>query len=279
MKTSSMVAERNIPARTSGASAHRTRTTRIELDDGRPPQAHGERIRNALARADIVHVAARPPVSDARAHWDAIVRYVGERKPLDEDAVTFERTGRTWLDVRFDPQRQHTFRHSCTAQPLHTDGAYDRDPADVIFFFCERQAPASGETLFLHGIELVSLLEREDPKLLEQLRARPVTFTKGDGGRKEATVIADDAEGPVLCWNYYRADARDREERGRIERFRSFLEERVVAAGRALPIRLEPGEAVFFHDARTLHGRRAFEATRLGDRLLWKGGLRLADGA
>ncbi len=268
-----------MPPGTYDASARRTRAARIELDDGRPPRVHGERIRDALAHADIVHVAARAPASDARKHWDAIVRYVGERKPLDENAITFERTGRTWLDVRFDPQRQHTFRHSCTAQPLHTDGAYDRDPADIIFFFCERQAPANGETLFLDALELVFLLEREDPKLLEQLRARPVTFSKGDGGRKEATVIADGAESPVLCWNYYRTEARDGEERASIERFRSFLEERVVAAGRGLSIRLEPGEAVFFHDARTLHGRRAFEAKRLDDRLLWKGGLRLGRGA
>ncbi len=252
----------------------RTRVTKIELDRAQEPREQGARIRAALARATVVHVVPRDPSSRGREFWDAVARYVGERTRLDEDPVTFRRTGGEWLDVRFDSERRHTFRHSKTAQPLHTDGAYDPNAADVVFFFCERQAPTGGETLFLEGAELVEWLEREQPDLLDLLRAHPLTFGKGAGARRRAPAI-DACDPPSLCWNVFRVDAGDAEAFAWVERFRRFLDERIVAAGRALELRLAPGEAVFFHDARALHGRRAFEASRRDDRLLWKGGLRL----
>ena len=48
-----------------------------------------------------------------------------------------------------------------------------------------------------------------------------------------------------------------------------------MAANKAYPIKLKPGEAVFFHDDRLIHGRNSFEATRDSERFFWKSALKL----
>jgi alpha-ketoglutarate-dependent taurine dioxygenase len=58
-------------------------------------------------------------------------------------------------------------------------------------------------------------------------------------------------------------------------RFHQFLEERIHHAGIVLPLTLQPGEAVFFHDERLLHGRYAFFTDAKGGRTLIKGTITL----
>ena len=58
------------------------------------------------------------------------------------------------------------------------------------------------------------------------------------------------------------------------ERLHAFLNAEVVNAKRTLPILLQPGEAVFFHDERVIHGRNSFDAKERNDRFFWKTGFR-----
>jgi alpha-ketoglutarate-dependent taurine dioxygenase len=232
----------------------------------------GERLSDLLRTTKLVHIKGVPPNIDQERFYENISAKVGRFVDSDENAVSGEKTGRMWTDFQYDPGQERHFRYSNTAQPLHTDSAYDSYSVDVVFFFCVKQARQGGETLFLDSFDLIYHLSHDCPSLLDDLQQVPLVFKKGSGG-KERPVITWDARGPVLTWNYYRTYAETESGKQIIERFRSFLEQEIVNEGRALPIKLMPGETVFFQDERLLHGRNAFTATHAGERLFWKGGL------
>jgi alpha-ketoglutarate-dependent taurine dioxygenase len=225
------------------------------------------------ARLLLVHTL----VEDAarREFWDGLLSASQfERVAVDENACTGEPINKLWSNVEFDPQQANRFRHSSAAQPLHTDGAYADASPPFVFMFCERAAPAGGATLFFDGSELVRLLSEERAPLLSALRTERMIFRKGRR-EVEATVISDDADGPILRWNYY-ALSEELASRARAiaDEFQSFL---LYVTQRSIPraIRLQEGDAVFFRDNRLLHGRESFLAEAAGDRCLWKGGLRV----
>jgi alpha-ketoglutarate-dependent taurine dioxygenase len=232
----------------------------------------GERLSDLLRTTKLVHVKGVPPGIDQERFYENISAKVGRFVDSDENAVSGEKTGRVWTDIQYNPEQDRHFRYSKTAQPLHTDSAYDSFSVDVVFFYCVKQAPQGGETLFLDSFDLIYHLSHDCPTLLDELQQVPVAFKKGSGG-KEKPIITWDARGPVLTWNYYRASAESNPGKELIETFHSFLEHSIVNEGRALPLRLMPGEAVFFQDERLLHGRNAFSAAQPGDRLFWKGGM------
>ena len=73
-----------------------------------------------------------------------------------------------------------------------------------------------------------------------------------------------------INWNYYRAIG-DNENRSMIEDFKDFLDTYIEKSGELKELKLTPGEGVFFHDRRVLHGRNSF----VGNRQLNKGGIAL----
>jgi alpha-ketoglutarate-dependent taurine dioxygenase len=241
----------------------------IYYDDG---PDFGDRLRDQLQVTKLVHVKGVPDKIDRNAFYEEVSARIGRFVDSDENAVSGEKTGRVWTDVKYDPDQEQHFRHSKTAQPLHTDSAYDSQSVDVVFFYCVRQARSGGETIFLDSFDLIYYLSHECPALLDNLQNVPVSFTKGTGG-KEKPPLTWDRLGPVLTWNYYRASSQTTRGRALIESFHSFLQEQIIGEGRAFPLRLMPGEAVFFQDERLLHGRNAFIASDPGERLFCKGGL------
>jgi alpha-ketoglutarate-dependent taurine dioxygenase len=246
----------------------------LDLRDSMAAPQIAERLRNACRLARIVVVRARQDLGTRREFWNEVLDLCGERVPVDEDAATGDPTGALWSDVEFDPTRSNTFRHSSSAQPLHTDGSYIAAPPSTVFLICRRAAPRGGATVFLDGCDLVERLSVAAPELLADLLNMPLTFRKG-GSDVESTAIVARPEGPLLRWNYYalRADLCP-EQRRLAECFRSFLQE-LVERRAVHAVRLAPGDAVFFSDASVLHGREAFEAAQLSDRCLWKGGVHM----
>jgi alpha-ketoglutarate-dependent taurine dioxygenase len=230
----------------------------------------GAQIVQACLGARLVLVRTDPVLGCTREFWDSVLSGHAERATVDEEAETGRATGNIWSEVLFDPARRQTFRHSSSAQPLHTDGSYIAEPPPIVFLVCRQPAAAGGATLFLDGPDLIALLSRNDPAFTEQLTAEPVLFSKG-GSEVESPIIS--SAGSYLRWNFYALSPQSTAKgRALAERFRSFLSE---AKTRALirSVRLCPGEAVFFHDSRVLHGRESFSANSAGDRCLWKGGL------
>jgi alpha-ketoglutarate-dependent taurine dioxygenase len=230
----------------------------------------------ACRRARLVLVRTQVDEAARCQFWNDLLGASGmERVPVDENARSGEALDNLWSNVEFDPLRQDRFRHSSSAQPLHTDGSYVPESPALVVMFCERPAPEGGATLFLDGEELVRLLAQGNAALLEQLCATPMVFRKG-GREVVAPVISHDSRGPLLRWNYYAlSNELDMRVRALAEEFQSFVLE---VTRRSIPraLRLARGDAVLFHDYRLLHGRERFVARAAGERCLWKGGLHLA---
>ena len=128
---------------------------------------------------------------------------------------------------------------------------------------------------FVDSDELIALLKSEDPTLLKDLCETTVCFAK-DKDFKRRPIIDFDDGGSNLNFNYY-CVAPDETDFAQelVERFHQFLQTRVVGENKTYPIKLKPGEAVFFHDDRLIHGRNSFEATQDSERFFWKSALKL----
>lgn len=230
---------------------------------------------SVLREHRIVRHAEVPATIDREAYYRRLSEGAGRFVKRDEDYRNGDQgeSQEDWMDIRFDPARQtESFRYSATRQPIHTDGAYLSYEFDISFFFCLVQAEVGGATTFIDGFVLIDLLQRFEPALLRDLEAYPVVFDKGVQQEKIREVIRYDDHGPLLNWNSFRISARNADDvKAMCLSFAQFCEKKIFETGILMPVQLQPGEAVFFHDARVLHGRNAF----IGDRCLIKGGISL----
>jgi alpha-ketoglutarate-dependent taurine dioxygenase len=226
-------------------------------------------LKELLPRTKIVHlIGVKEPVEGLREFYEKLSDALGTVADVDEDASTGGTTGNRWVDIRFDPQKQQYYRHSNTAQPFHNDAAYVPSPPEIAFFYCEKPARAGGASTFLDAVDLIHYLSHYEPDLLEKLETVELTFEKGDRARRKP-VITYDEKGPLLNWIETRLKERDEF----TDDFKDCLNRLRFLCSRWIP--LNQGEAVFFHDERVFHGRASFLADEEGDRLLWKGGIRL----
>jgi alpha-ketoglutarate-dependent taurine dioxygenase len=252
------------------------RPTILEYSSDQPAASFAERIRDGLLRGRVVITRGVDPKIDQKPFWDEVSESVGTGcYEFCEDYRTGLRTGEKWQEIRFDPAIQNAYRYSKNAQPLHTDGSYNADGPEIVFFYCIKAARSGGATTFIDGPDLVELLRREERALYEDLVKTPVLFSKANDNKRRP-IVSEDARGPLFTWNYYCVDPSEPPEIKELaERFHGYLQRRVVGDKLTLPICLSPGEAVFFHDERLLHGRDAFEAEAPGDRFLLKSAFNL----
>lgn len=222
----------------------------------------------------LTHLA--PPANvDLQDYYRRLSEGAGSFVKRDENYLNGDQTEaqEDWMDIRFDALRQkESFRYSATRQPIHTDGAYLAYEFDISFFFCLVQAQYGGATTFIDGVALIDLLKKVEPEMLRELETHEVIFDKGVQQIKVRPVISYDDVGPLLNWNSFRiSDKNSPEIKSLCLRFAEFCEKKIFETGLLTGIQLKPGEAVFFHDKRVLHGRNAF----IGDRCLIKGGISL----
>lgn len=244
----------------------------LDYRKGMPTQEFAEALKEKLLRHKVLVVSGVDPTVEQRPFWDEVSDLAGEVIPIDEQ-ISGVKTGGKWLEIRYDPSIKNAYRYANIAQPMHTDGSHISNAPDIYFFYCVRQASAGGETTFIDSTELTELLAKLDPGLLRALRETPVCFSKA-GDEKTRPILGEDRHGLQLTWNYYCVSPDERPEvKDLAERFHAFLQAE-VAGRRVMPVRLEPGQAVFFHDERLLHGRNGFEASQRDDRFFWKTGFR-----
>lgn len=249
--------------------------SRIEFIPGMPLERFSQKIWSELQTAKIVQTIGVAQSISLNEFWDRISDNIGDCMLLSEDPVTGKRIGEKWLEIRYDSSIKNAYRHSKNAQPLHTDGSYVGESPYISFFFCINQAQKGGATVFLDSDELISLLRQENPTLLTDLCQTSVCFAK-DQDYKRRPIIDFDDYGSNVNFNYYCVDPNETDfAKELVERFHHFLQTRVVAENKTYSIKLQPGEAVFFHDDRLIHGRNAFEATRDSERFFWKSALKL----
>lgn len=244
----------------------------LDLRATMSPEMVADRVLDACQAARIVHVSAHPQLGLQREFWEAVITRHGLEVSVDEDATTGKPTGALWSDVEFNPAAQNFFRYSSSAQPLHTDGSYISEPPEFVFLICHRAAPIGGATVFVDGDDLFAILDQEAPELLQALLRTPLRFAKGNGV-VEAPFLLLERDELILRWNYYALDRNlPTDVRELAVHLHSLLLD-LMTQRRTRRYLLQPGEAVFFSDARVLHGREAFVAQRRGERCLWKGGL------
>lgn len=245
----------------------------LEYREGVSTEEFAAALRDKLLNHKVLVVSNVDPTKEQRPFWDAVSERAGEVVALAE-VPSGEKTGEKWMEIRYDPDIKNAYRHANIAQPMHTDGSYLSNAPDVVFFYCLRQASSGGETTFLDSVELVDVLRQRDPGLLSELRETPIVFSKA-GDRKVRPAIGEDAQGLVMTWNYHCVDPDETPAvKALVERYHAFLNRYVVGERRTMPVRLQPGQAVFFHDERVIHGRNAFEATQRNDRFFWKTGFK-----
>lgn len=229
----------------------------------------------AIRSTRILTHLAPPAHVDLQPYYRQLSEGAGNFVKRDENYLNGDQSAaqEDWMDIRFDAARQkESFRYSATRQPIHTDGAYLSYEFDISFFFCLIQAQVGGATTFIDGVALVDLLARFEPALLKQLETFEVIFDKGAQQIKTRRVISYDDVGPLLNWNSFRISEKNSTEVKNIcLQFAEFCEKKIFETGLLTGIQLKPGEAVFFHDQRVLHGRNAF----IGERCLIKGGISL----
>jgi alpha-ketoglutarate-dependent taurine dioxygenase len=193
---------------------------------------------------------------------------------IDEDIITGKPTGKRWIDITYDPDRQDRYRSAAYAQPLHTDFSYINITDNVQFFYCVSQAELGGSTIFIDTLRLVELLDLANANdLKERLMCLDVVFNKG-GRERISKILVKEGDDYRVNWNYYCVDKKNTQEVLDLqEEFHEFLERRVVRSGLLTEVLLHKNDVVFFHDELVLHGRNAYFATHKGQRSLNKGTL------
>lgn len=223
----------------------------------------------------LIHLANFTFDVSTKDFYESVSDTLGEIQPIDEDKKTGEQTGERWIDITFDPAEPNKYRSSKTRQPFHTDDSYIEvkgAEGRVTFFYCESQADIGGATTFLNSDVIIDSITLDgDFQLLEDLQNIPVKFSKADSV-KVRTILNEDQNGKIWTWNWHCVDENNSPEALDVaKRFHDFLENRILMAGLADSVLLKPGEAVFFHDHRLLHGRNAFFTKEFGGRKLIKG--------
>jgi alpha-ketoglutarate-dependent taurine dioxygenase len=246
------------------------RILEVHIDPQAGVAAASQMLEDALARAYVIHLTGGGADNSFLTFWADVGERIARIDLRGENPLTLERLPAIWNDIRFDPALATTYRHSNTAQPLHTDGAYNANPPDIGFFFCQAQAKSGGRTLFLDGNYLCDTIERESPGLYADLRSVPVRYSKGEAPGQTVPIIGWDSIGPVINWNYYRFSPGQEPEVLRLRQaFFDYLDKRFVQTGDFAPLHLAAGDCMVFHDLRVVHGREAYEAEQAGDRCLW----------
>ena len=247
----------------------------FSLDPGKP-----ERAVTSLVEAwkqdylKVFVLEATSPVESVLDFYNDLLPSIGTAAYIAEDVAVGDRhqqrTGEIWMDVKYDPRIKDAYRHSSSAQPLHTDGSYIAQYPNASLMACEANAPRGGETTFLDGDALLQVLRDEAPALLKKLLVVTVPHSRS-GDRRELPIVRLEQDKIFLNWNYYCVDPKGGSEIAEIRQaFHEFLLSSQGVRTATLGVKLDRGDAVVWKDERVLHGRNGFVAHQRGDRFLWK---------
>ncbi|WP_200817742.1 TauD/TfdA family dioxygenase, partial [Calothrix rhizosoleniae] len=183
--------------------------------------------------------------------------------PKNQEKISF-------TQVRIDETKAavggYVTQYSRTHQPLtpHTDSSYMSHPHNLVAFQCIVAAKTGGESIM---VPVEDILQRIDGEVLELLRAPIYPF-----GDKPSPIIFGELGDEQI--RYYRAQI-DRA----LEKRATPLSDKHYAAIETLDrviqqteqfsqFKLQPGQMVFMHNTKVLHGRTGF--SKESDRLLYR---------
>jgi alpha-ketoglutarate-dependent taurine dioxygenase len=247
----------------------------ISLDPGQPERAVTSLL-ESWKRDDlkVFVLEATSAVESILEFYNGLLPSIGTAAYIAEDVAVGDRhqqrTGEIWMDVKYDPRIKNAYRHSNSAQPLHTDGSYIAQYPNASLMACETNAPSGGETTFLDGDVLLQVLRDEAPALLKKVLAVTIPHARS-GDRRELPIVRLEQDKIFLNWNYYCVDSKGAGETAEIRQaFHEFLMSSPGVRAATLGVKLDRGDAVVWKDERVLHGRNGFVAHQVADRFLWK---------
>jgi alpha-ketoglutarate-dependent taurine dioxygenase len=233
-----------------------------------------QELKQAIKEYKVVHVAEFKHDMPIEDFYSQLSEVLGVPHSADEDLLTGKRLENRWIDIAYDPMIQDRYRTSNTRQPLHTDDSYVELYGEkaIQFFYCKSRAAMGGATTFFDLDMLIECMQIDEKKeLIDRLINTVVNFEKS-GSKKVRNILDKDQTSYLVNYNYYCIDKDNTPEALQlVEDFQHYLETRIIMSGVVLPVQLEVGEAVFFHDDRLLHGRNAYFAKTKGERCLIKG--------
>ena len=254
--------------------------TTLQFSKDAAPDLIADEFLRVWPTSKVVHIRGVAPATDLRDFYARLFDKIGSPLPYAEDATLgdreSQRTGGTWMEVRYDPAIPDAYRHSSNPQPLHTDLSYIPVRGATGFLGCVAMPAEGGATTFIDANDLVAALRDEAPDLLAALESTEMPHARSGDRRVEKVIRYEDGQ-PLLNWNYYcvSPEVGDGEQRTR-QAFFEFLSASPAVAARLQRVKLSPGEAVLWKDEAVLHGRDGFDADKPSERFLWKSGLKIA---
>lgn len=224
--------------------------------------------------AKVFVLRAKKRLENVQSHYESFFPSLGTPRSFAEDVTVGDRNnqrnGQIWMEVRYDPKFPDAYRHSSNAQPLHTDGSYIPGYPNSTLLACVVNAGVGGETTFLDLPDLITILETENPELLQQLRTVVVPHSRS-GDSRITRILEGEGKAARIYWNYY-CVAKDANTLARevADKFHEFLGSSAEVKRRTLAVKLGPGDGVLWKDDELLHGRNGFKATQTSERFIWK---------
>lgn len=162
--------------------------------------------------------------------------------------------------------------HGSGGLPLHTDGSGEDDRVvRIIGMFCERQAPSGGFSTLADPMPILdsltaaerSLLQRDWPRRHPYRQCQPLCHKPILGWRGQGLQAVDYGSARLRWGLESLPDGTDRQERtALLDCIDDELDRRTFG------FQLYPGEALFVHNQRWLHGRTAFQDDPLQPRCI-----------
>ena len=235
------------------------------------PNHSSAQFSKVFEQTKVLHVLKCNENLDISSFYKDLASKCGIPMVYEEDPITGKINFEKWTEIKYVPEKStDTYKHSNKSQPLHTDYGYFSFEIFASFFYCAEQAEFGGATTFIDAKIIFSVLESVDKKLLKAIQETKIHFGRNDSplANNLDYILQKDSTEWLINWNYYRA-LRDEQNKGLVEDFKAFVDHYLEKSGELTELKLQPGEGVFFHDRRVLHGRNSF----VGNRQLNKGGI------
>lgn len=213
-------------------------------------------------------------IENPKTYYEKNFVHIGTPFALGEDVNKGgrgeQRTGEIWFQVRYDSKHPDAYRHSSHAQPLHTDGSYIPNYPSSTILICEAAAAEGGETTFIDNKIVAEILKKTSASLFKFITEHKVYHERS--GDETYSLIINPEEEFRINYNYYclSRTKNSRDTLDRIEEFQDFLLNNNIIRSSTIPVKLEPGDAVFWKDDKCLHGRNSFNPKEESERFIWK---------
>ena len=195
------------------------------------------------------------------------MNYILDRRHFDYESNSAQSD---WWTIAYDPEKDKVYTYSKTRQPLHTDNSWFSVPAEMNFFYMEKQVEKGGENTFYPIDRLKTDLQKENPALLNDLENIKVIIQKGEGEDYNETSIIDDNK---IYWNFYRTVKDNNDINNMCNHFFEYLGKK-ERTNSVEVFKSHSGDIFCFNDLTILHGRLSYNAKIKNDRILhqsmWK---------